>query len=200
MTATSDIRQATHRLVVAWTPVILCLVVLSYDLVPYGLFIFILFGTIPSVAIYGGVRLVYTLRQRQWSATAITLLMLAPIYFLGSLVDLGIYFSDLGYFRSKRETFTERVDARSRILPVGAPRVLVLESNDYGSALTGPINRAIVFDESGRVAGPTNEDAVAFRRRFFATDDAADYCVKFQRVRALEAGFYVVRGVCEFPQ
>ena len=80
------------------------------------------------------------------------------------------------------------------------PQFLGLESDDRGSPLTGPINRAVIYDESGRVAGRTEETAAAFRRRFFSTADGADYCVRLQSVKWLWGHYYVVRGECEFPQ
>ncbi len=103
----------------------------------------------------------------------------------------------LGLFQSKRGAFQARVAG----LPAASePRFLSLESESLGSALTGPIERSFVYDESGRVAGPTPEEAAEFRARFFPSRAAADYCTRFQHVRPLGGHFYVIRGICEFPQ
>jgi len=193
----SSIRQAALWWTVAWGPVAVCLAARTYDIVPYGAFIVVLSLTIPSVVICAVVRSTIALRQGQWGAAIITVLVLGPVYYSLSLIAFGIYCSDRGYFLSNKAAFVKQVNETWPSSNEG--RLLVLKSDDLGSPLTGPINRAIVFDESGRIAGPTNEDAAAFRGRFFPTDEVADYCVKFQRVRSLGEGFYVIRGVCEFP-
>lgn len=132
-----------------------------------------------------------------WFSAAIGALLLLPLAYFWSFIDVGIRAGDWAHFQSKRGAFQARVAG----LPAGSEhRFLGLESESLGSALTGSIERSFVYDESGRVAGPTAEEGAELRARFFPSRAAADYCTRFQHVRPLGGHFYVIRGICEFPQ
>lgn len=182
---------------VIWGSVATLLVGLASGILPFGVYLVGLLVAALSAIPIGVAEVIFQCSKRRWLSAAMGALLPFPLLFFWSFIDVGIVASDLAYFRSKREAFEARVvelPARTE------PRFLGLESDPLGSALTGPIERSFVYDESGRVAGPTLDEAAEFRGRFFPSRAAADYCTRSQHVRSLGGHFYVIRGICEFPQ
>lgn len=182
---------------VIWGSVAALLLALALGMLPFGAYLVGLLVAALSAIVIGVAGFIFHSSERQWFSAAIGALLLLPLAYFWSFIDVGIRAGDWAYFQSKRGAFQARVAG----LPAASePRFLGLESESLGSALTGPIERSFVYDESGRVAGPTPEEAAEFRARFFPSRAAADYCTRFQYVRPLGGHFYVIRGICEFPQ
>ncbi len=182
---------------VIWGSVAILLVGLASGLLPFGVYLVGLLVAGLSAIPIGIAEVIFQCSERRWLFAVVGALLPLPLLFFWSLIDVGILAGDLAYFRSKREAFQARV---AELPERTEPRFLGLESDSLGSALTGPIERSFVYDESGRVAGPTADEAAEFRARFFPSRAAADYCTKFQEVRPLGGYFYLIRGICEFPQ
>jgi len=182
---------------VVWGSVAILLLGLGSGILPFGVYLVgLLIAGLAAIPV-GIVQLTYHCSERRWLSAVFGALLPFPLLLFWSFIDVGILAGDLAHFRSKREAFQARV---AELPTRSEPRFLGLESEPLGSALTGPIERSFVYDESGRVAGPTPDEAAEFRARFFPSRAAADYCTKFQEVRRLGGNFYVIRGICEFPQ